>query len=79
MATFLAQARKAEITPALAAVAFVVRPPLETPTGKYLGVVHLQRALRERPASFERSRCLPRSAVFASEVREVDESVRWSP
>ena len=49
VATFLAQARKAEVTPALAAVAFVVRPPLESPTGRYLGIVHLQRALRERP------------------------------
>ena len=49
VATFLAQARKAEVAPALAAVAFVCRPPLETPTGRFLGMVHLQRALRERP------------------------------
>ncbi|VEG27197.1 magnesium transporter MgtE N-terminal domain-containing protein [Actinomyces howellii] len=49
VAGFLAQARKAEMTPALAAVAFVCRPPLETPTGRYLGMVHFQRALRERP------------------------------
>lgn len=49
VATFLAQARKAEVSPALATVAFVCRPPLETPTGRYLGMVHLQRALRERP------------------------------
>lgn len=49
VAQFLAHARKSEITPALAAVAFVCRPPLETPTGQFLGMVHLQRALRERP------------------------------
>ncbi|QKD79378.1 MULTISPECIES: magnesium transporter MgtE N-terminal domain-containing protein [Actinomyces] len=49
VATLLAQARKAEVPPALAAVAFVCRPPLESPTGMYLGMVHLQRALRERP------------------------------
>ncbi|PHP51760.1 magnesium transporter MgtE N-terminal domain-containing protein [Actinomyces ruminis] len=49
VATFLAQARKAEVPPALAAVAFVCRPPLESPTGRFLGMVHLQRALRERP------------------------------
>ena len=49
VATFLAQSRKVEIPPALAAIGFVCRPPLESPTGKFLGVVHFQRALRERP------------------------------
>ena len=49
VATFLAQSRKAEIPPALAAIGFVCRPPLESPTGKFLGVVHFQRTLRERP------------------------------
>ncbi|MCR2053359.1 CBS domain-containing protein [Actinomyces bowdenii] len=49
VAAFLAHARKAEITPALAAIGFVCRPPLESPTGRLVGVVHLQRALRERP------------------------------
>ncbi|MFC7406429.1 magnesium transporter MgtE N-terminal domain-containing protein [Georgenia alba] len=49
VATALAHARKEDVTPALAAMIFVVRPPLETPTGRLLGVVHLQRALREPP------------------------------
>ena len=49
VATFLAQSRKAEVPPALAAVGFVCRPPLESPTGKFVGMVHFQRALRERP------------------------------
>ena len=49
VATFLAQSRKAEIPPALAAIGFVCRPPLESPTGKFVGMVHFQRALRERP------------------------------
>ena len=31
------------------AIAFVCRPPLESPTGQFLGMVHFQRALRERP------------------------------
>lgn len=49
VATFLAHARKSEVPPALATVAFVCRPPLEAPTGRFLGMIHLQRALRERP------------------------------
>lgn len=49
VATALAHARRRDINPALATMIFVVRPPLETPTGRFLGVVHLQRALREPP------------------------------
>ena len=50
IAQALASARRADIPPALAAIMFVCRPPLETPTGRFLGVVHIQRALREPPS-----------------------------
>lgn len=49
VATALAHARRRDVTPAMAAMVFVVRPPLETPTGRLLGVAHLQRLLREPP------------------------------
>lgn len=49
IATALAHARRDDVTPALAAVVFVVRPPLDTPTGRFLGVAHIQRMLREPP------------------------------
>lgn len=51
VATALAQARRPELPPALASIIFVTRPPSETPTGRYIGVVHLQRALREPPSN----------------------------
>ncbi|MFW6775355.1 magnesium transporter MgtE N-terminal domain-containing protein [Nocardioides sp. CPCC 205120] len=55
VADALAHARNAEITPSLAALVFVCRPPLETPTGKLLGAAHIQRLLREPPSSLAAS------------------------
>ena len=49
VATCLALVRSEALPPALASMVFVVRPPLETPTGRFIGLVHLQRLLREAP------------------------------
>ncbi|MFW2513072.1 magnesium transporter MgtE N-terminal domain-containing protein [Demequina sp. SO4-13] len=49
VASCLSLVRKQEMPPALASMVFVVRPPLETPTGRYIGLVHIQRLLREAP------------------------------
>ncbi|MGI9156749.1 MAG: magnesium transporter MgtE N-terminal domain-containing protein [Marmoricola sp.] len=51
VAEALAHVRNEELTPSLAALVYVVRPPLETPTGKLVGVAHIQRLLREPPSS----------------------------
>ncbi|ALC05526.1 Mg/Co/Ni transporter MgtE [Corynebacterium deserti GIMN1.010] len=51
VAEALAMARNPDLPTSLASLIFVVRPPTATPTGKYLGCVHLQKLLREPPSS----------------------------
>jgi Mg/Co/Ni transporter MgtE len=51
VAEALARVRNPELSPAIAAQVFVVRPPQATPTGRFLGTAHLQRLLREPPSA----------------------------
>lgn len=50
VAEALAHVRREELPTSLAAQVYVCRPPLETPTGKLLGLAHIQRLLREPPS-----------------------------
>jgi len=49
VAEALARIREPQLSPAVAAQVFVTRAPMATPTGRYLGVAHFQRLLREPP------------------------------
>ncbi len=51
VAEALAHVRQQDVTPAVAAQVYVSRAPTETPTGRYLGVAHFQRMLREPPST----------------------------
>ena len=50
VAECLARLRNPDLPAAVAAHVFVVEPPNQTPTGRYLGTVGFQRLLREPPA-----------------------------
>jgi CBS domain-containing protein len=50
VAEALARVRDPDLPVPIAAQVFVCQPPLETPTGRYLGAVGVQRLLREAPS-----------------------------
>lgn len=50
VAEALAAIREPKLSPVLAAQVFVCRAPGATPTGRFLGMVHFQRLLREPPS-----------------------------
>jgi flagellar motility protein MotE (MotC chaperone)/sporulation protein YlmC with PRC-barrel domain len=51
IAEALARVRNPDVSPAIATQVYVCRPPSETPTGRYIGVAHIQRMLREPPSA----------------------------
>jgi CBS domain-containing protein len=61
VAEALARVRAPDLPVPLAAAVFVCRPPLETPTGRYLGNVGIQRLLREAPSK-PLGRCIDEDA-----------------
>ncbi|GAB3263111.1 magnesium transporter MgtE N-terminal domain-containing protein [Arthrobacter pigmenti] len=75
VAEALAHARQDDISPALASLIFVCRPPLETPTGRYLGGVHLQELLRNPPPE-SLGNLLDRNLEAVSDLAAVSEVAR---
>ena len=76
VAEALANVRNPEWLVSIAAQVFVTNPPFRAPTGRYLGVVHFQRLLRE-PPSMELGRCLEQEPTITPEAtdREVAENL----
>ncbi|HEY2320387.1 MAG TPA: CBS domain-containing protein [Solirubrobacteraceae bacterium] len=67
VAEALARVRDPNLPVPLAASVFVCRPPLETPTGRYIGNVGIQRLLREAPSK-------PLGRCIDEDVEPVEES-----
>ena len=67
VAEALARVRERDIPVPMASAVFVCRPPLETPTGRYVGYVGFQRLLRETPSK-------PLGRCIDEEVESVHES-----
>jgi Mg/Co/Ni transporter MgtE len=76
VAEALAEVRDPEWLVSIAAQVFVTQPPFKSPTGRYLGVVHLQRLLRE-PPSTELGRIVAKEPTITPDTpeREVAEFI----
>jgi CBS domain-containing protein len=68
VAEALARVRNPDLPVPVAAQVFVTQPPLETPTGRYLGMVGIQRLLREAPSK-------PLGRCLEEDVEPVDAAV----
>jgi Mg/Co/Ni transporter MgtE len=75
VAEALAQVRDPEWLVSIAAQVFVVQPPLSAPTGTYLGVVHLQRLLREPPYT-ELGKCISKEPTISPDVSDSEVAER---
>lgn len=69
VAAALAAIRDPDWVVSIAAQVFVVDPPFKPPTGRYLGVVHFQRLLRE-PPSMDLGRCVSLEPTVTPEIHE---------
>jgi CBS domain-containing protein len=65
VAEALAQLRDPDWTPSIASQVFVTQAPFKPPTGKHLGIVFMQRLLRE-PPSMELRHCIARDVPTVS-------------
>jgi CBS domain-containing protein len=61
----LARVRDPDLTPALASQVYVCRAPSATPTGRFLGIAHIQRLLRAEPGTLV-------SAVVDADLNPLD-------
>jgi CBS domain-containing protein/flagellar motility protein MotE (MotC chaperone) len=76
VAEALALVRNPELSPAIAAQVFVVRPPQATPTGRFLGTAHIQRLLREPPSSLVSGICEKDTGALRPDAA-IDEVTRY--
>jgi CBS domain-containing protein len=75
VADALAEIRDPEWLVSIACQVFVVQPPYKPPTGRYLGVVHFQRLLRE-PPSMELGRILEEEPTIDPNTPDDEVAVR---
>jgi CBS domain-containing protein len=77
VAEALAEVRHPDWIPSIAAQVFVCHAPYKPPTGRSLGVVHIQRLLRE-PPSMELSRCIVPAPTVTPDVPDRDVFERFA-
>ena len=71
VAEALAQMRNSDWVVSIAAQVFVCNAPFKAPTGKFLGIAHMQRLLRE-PPNMEIGRLLDDVPIVSTDTRDRD-------